>query len=243
MILLALSITLEGTGNMLMNKCQRGIEDLIRGGFLREAQVFCPFDENRWNSSMIDVFYQFCLNQRVLPNLKTNLELTGMISDVEKVKEKYYLISRINRLKIPLIPMKAKSKRFNILLSCSSLDRPTSTELANRLIAENYLVSIDFSDEQNLSILPKIDRTDVILICFTWNYLTNLNCKSALETVQSSAKKCIPIVLVPRSENLWIETIQLEERFYEIFEKEIQFRFEENFDRLFCELVSANSLH
>ena len=238
--LLALSITLEGTEKLLMSKCQKAIEDLIRGKFLRVSQVFYPFDENRWNSSMIDIFYQFCLDQHVLPNLKTNLELTGTISDIEQVKEKYRLILRIHQLELRSASMKAKSKRFNVLLSCSSLDRQTSTELAHWLIAEKYLVSIDFSDEKNLSILSQINRTDVILVFLTWNYLTNPNCKTALETVQSSAKKCIPIVFVPHSENLWLETMQLEERFYEIFEKEIQFRFGVNYDRLFCELVSAN---
>lgn len=238
-LFLAMTISLKGTDTKDLHRCQKKIEDFIEENVLRAVRIPCAFSSDAWNQSMINVFYQFCLDHRVLPRWNRNLELIGTTNGVEKAKEKYRWLARISQLRPQSRVKVLQSKQVNLLLSCSSEDQQRSMSLAHRLVEEEFLVAIDYSDQRRLSLIADVGQTDLILICFSWNYFNNFNCKTVLDMIQSSTKKFIPILFPPaEGDNCWLETMMVEDAFYQTFQKQIRFRLNDNVDSLLGELVS-----
>ena len=227
------------------------------------------FNAEIWNQNMINAYYKYCLENFVLLNIyRTNeqitkqqcLDLIGPITAVNEAKQKYALMSEIERQRLlvdteifesdeqwslsPPDMLNNPSDSYNILLSCCSDDKILSRHLFNRLSEEDYLVLLDFSDKTTSNIESKIMQTDLILICFSSNYSNNANCKIALNIIRSSDKKYVPIVFTRSSLNPkddWLQMIDTEESYYELFREEIRFRINENlnlnYDKLLIELV------
>jgi hypothetical protein len=166
------------------------------------------------------------------------------MSEIEKQRMLVHTHSSESLNKLPKIP----SDSFNIILSCCSDDKILSCRLVDRLTDEGYLVSIDYSDKPSENIESKINKTDLILISFTYNYSENVACMKKMISLKKSGKKILPIVLLrnPLNQDDWIQSMATEELFYESFEQEIQFKLRENFDfdydQLLIELVSNLSL-
>ncbi|CAF3317672.1 unnamed protein product [Rotaria sp. Silwood2] len=228
-----------------------------------------PFYPEIWNQHMINVYYKYCLENCVLPKIyyiekettqQQCLDLIGSISSVNKAKEKYELMSEIERQRILLYSNISKSDEqlstsptqilnnicdsYNIIINCCSDDKILSHHLANRLIDEGYLVSIDYSDKTSSTIGSKFNKTDLILICFSSNYSENANSMTSLYTTLSSGKKYIPIMLTKNSLNHvddWLRIIHTEELYYDSFKEEIKFKLDEdlalNYDKLLIELL------
>ncbi|UJR07882.1 hypothetical protein I4U23_012164 [Adineta vaga] len=226
-----------------------------------------PFDLHIWNQFMINDYYNYCLQEMILPNFfQTNsqpqyLELAGPVKKVHIAKEKYELMSQIAHLKrIPanLVPIKDHqsskvtlktskeiSNQYNILISYCSLDGTLPLILADHFTDEDYIVLTEASDQTSSSHIASINRADVIVICFSSNYFMNANCRTSLRTaIESSQKTIIPVVLLANSSDQpinWLEWIDVQELYYEIFHEEIKFKLNTNFDlnyeRLLIELL------
>ena len=236
------------------------------------ADVKSPFDSNIWNQHMVDTFYKYCLANRVLPMMNQTdgksdgspfLELMGPMKTVSDVKQKYEYMMQTSILRMspddlqsqhgkqPSIKRRQRKRnqlnRYNIVISCCGLDGAFPQLLTDRLIDENYEVFLDLSDEKSLSIVPHIERADLVLICFTSNYYTDVKCREALRHAVSSGITVVPIIYTGNSngqQKSWLELISTEESFYEEFQQEARFKLNEHldldYDRLLIELVSIN---
>ncbi|CAF3683738.1 unnamed protein product [Rotaria sp. Silwood1] len=265
-----ISITLKASGNINISKCENFINDYMKKYVLTTIELNNhPFDPKIWNQHMINVYYKYCLENYVLPRIyqidkqttqKQCLNLIGSISCVNQAKQKYELMSEIERQRIlpytdisesdgqlsisPTQILNNTSESFNIILNCCSDDKILSRHLANRLIEEGYLLSIDYSDKIPSNIESKFDKTDLIIICFSFNYSQNVNCLTSLNSIISSRKKYIPIMLTRSSLNYdddWLQIINTEELYYDSFREEIKFKLNEdlnlNYDKLLIELL------
>ncbi|CAF0983783.1 unnamed protein product [Rotaria sordida] len=263
------SITLKASGNSNISKCEKSINDYMKKNVLTTIELNHPFNPEIWNQHMINTYYKYCLENCVLPkiyqiNKQTTqqqcLNLIGSISSVNQVKQKYELMSEIERQKLLVCTqilesdevlstsstqiLNNTSDSFNILLNCCSNDKILLRHLANRLIDEGYLVTIDYSDQTHSNIGSKFDKTDLIVICFSFNYSENATCMIALNTIKSSGKKYIPIMLTKTSlkhEDDWFQIVHTKELYYESFQEEIKFKLNGNlaldYDKFLIELL------
>jgi len=225
----------------------------MKNHILTTIKLNHPFDSEIWNQYMINTYYKYCLEKFVLPKIYRTiqtqyLDLIGPISAVTATKQKYELMSEIERQRrstsLNQVLSNNPSDSFNIILSCCSADKILSQHLAHRLIDEGYLVAIDYSDKSSSNIVTKIHKTDVIIICFSFNYSENFDCMTAMVSINRSGKKVVPIMftktLLNQQDN-WLQRIATEEWFYESFQQEIKFALKEDldldYDKLIVELV------
>ncbi|CAF1260775.1 unnamed protein product [Adineta ricciae] len=242
-------ISLKTSSDNNISKCQKAISDYIEKNVFVAVKINKPFDENVWNQDIINDYYNYCLQESILPSFSQTgssscLELSGPIREVYLAKEKYELMSRIAYLKViptnlaasKMIrkPFEEKSRQNNIFLSFCSADGILPDILNSRLIDEDYAVLVDASDHTSSSFAAKMESADVVVICFTVNYYKNTHCRNVLRTAKESLNKTIvPVVLIPKSsnqENNWMRWIETEELYYEVFTDEIRFKLNEDFD-------------
>ncbi len=254
--MLATLITLKTSGNANISKCEKAINNYMKQYILTTIKLNRPFDPEIWNQYMINAYYKYCLEKFVLPKFyridnEKCLDLIGSIDAVNEAKQKYELMLEIERQKLfenngqssTQVPNN-KSDSYNILLSCCSDDKILSRQLAHRLIDEGYLVSIDYSDKSSSNIASKTSKTDVIIICFSFNYSENYDCMTTMMSINRPDKKIIPILFTNtllNQQDAWLQRINTEELFYEAFQQEIKFKLKEdldlNYDKLIVELV------
>ncbi|CAM4863546.1 unnamed protein product [Rotaria socialis] len=263
------SIILKTSSNSNISKCKRSINDYMNKHVLTKIKLNYPFYAEIWNKDMINSYYKYCLENFVLPQIiqidlqndqQQSLDLIGPICAVNQAVQKYELMSDIERQRIliyteisesieqcPINPtsvLNTTTDSSNILLSCCFADNILSRHLTNRLIEEGYQVSLDYSDKTSSSIVSKIKKTDIIVVCFSSNYSENANCTKALHAIKSSEKKYIPIMLTRSSlnqEENWLQVMNTEELYYESFNEEIKFKLNEDlaldYDKLLIELL------
>jgi hypothetical protein len=259
------SITLKTSGNANISKCENAINNYIEKYILTTIQLNRPFDPEIWNQYMINAYYKYCLEKFVLPKIyrinKQNIQIQVLdlivpISAVNEAKQKYDLMSQIERQRISADTeifesdeqswtsstqvSNNASDSYNIILNCCSDDKILSRHLAHRLIDEGYLVSIDYSDKSSSNILTKIHRTDVIIICFSFNYSENYDCMTTMMSINRSGKKVIPILFTKtllNQQDTWLQRVATEELFYESFQQEIKFKLKEDFDLEYDKLI------
>ncbi|CAF2811274.1 unnamed protein product [Rotaria sp. Silwood2] len=141
------------------------------------------------------------------------LDLIGSIASVNQAKQKYELMSDIERQRILLYTDKSEcdgqlstsstqiSDSYNIILNCCFDDKILVRHLANSLADEGYHVSMTFSDKTPSTIGSKFNKTYLIIICFSSNYSENSNCMTSLNITISSGKEYLPIMLMRSSLN------------------------------------------
>jgi hypothetical protein len=265
-VFIATSITLKTSGERNISKCENVINNYMKKHILTTIKLNHPFDLKIWNQYMIHAYYKYCLETFVLPKIyrintqnfhSKYLDLIGPISAVNQAKQKYQLMSEIERQRILIHTQISESDgpsftqvpnntsdSYNIFLSCSSDDKILSRQLVNRLIDEGYLVSIDYSDKPSSNLISKLTKTDVIIICFSFKYSTNFDCMTTMMSINRSGKKIVPILFTQtllNQENDWLQRTATEELFYESFKQEVKFKLKEeldlNYDKLIVELV------
>ncbi|CAF1561465.1 unnamed protein product, partial [Rotaria sordida] len=127
---------------------------------------------------------------------------------------------------------------FNIIISCSVNDKTFSQLLADRLIDEGYLVHVNRYNATTAIIRQKFQKSDLILVLFSQNYTTDENCLADLKFAQTIKKKILPVFLTKNFlEQDWIQYITTQELYYELFEEEIRFELDENFDLKYDKLL------
>ncbi|UJR07650.1 hypothetical protein I4U23_011938 [Adineta vaga] len=255
------SLTLKTSSNSNIIKSENAINDYMKRSVLSTIEIYNPFDSKIWNQHMINVFYKYCLEKCVLPDIhlfneQYHLYLIGSKSAVNHAKEKYKFMTEIERLKalihIPSSESVSKNKNsktisstYNIILNGCSNDKDILEKLAKRFNDEGYRVLIDYCDINPSNSKPKQHyNSDLIVICFSYHYSQDSSCMKAMLSIKKSEKKFIPFVLLEKALNErsnWIQMCSTETLFYESFEEEIRFKLEENFDldydKLFIELL------
>ena len=248
-------MSLKTSQNNDMKKCRDALYSSVNRTFLTTIEIDFPFHPDIWNQHMINAFYKHCLDDLVLPRINESqcLELIGPSKQVSEAKEKYDLMCLSAQLRelpvhnalgqlstVPRESLVNESKSYNILVSCCSLDEVFSQRLIERLEEENYLIAVDFSNLNASSIVPRMKKADLVLICFTSNYFINEDCRKACETIKSSGNTFLPIISVKEpsgEENVWVESINVEESFYEVFKTELKFKIKEDLNLTFNKLV------
>ena len=220
-----------------MSRCQKSIQVYVKNNLLKSLDLNQSFDPNIWNQSMINTFYKYCLDHSVLPKIKSTqcLTLIGSILEVDKAREKYFLMTETEKLR--------QTNNSTICLDCCFNDKMLVDQLAQRLMDENYTVVIDYVNQQTTN-KNKL-KIDLTIVCFSWNYSQDADCLKSMLTLKESKKMIVPIFFTKISFNGqedWIEQVEAEEWFYVTFEQSIQFRLTENsdfqYDKLIIELVS-----
>ncbi|CAF1114353.1 unnamed protein product [Adineta steineri] len=263
------SIILKTSGNSNVLKCENAIRDYMKKNVLTTVKLHCPFDSELWNQYMINIYYKYCLKKYVLPHFyrideqenqqqqqQQHLDLIGPISAAQIVKQKYEMMSEIERQKrlVHTQPHESIEKvhssrtkgskkgavSYNIILNCCSNDQELIEHFSNRLIDEGYQVLIDYNDIIHSNITSEINKTDLIVICFSFNYSENHNCIKNMVSIKKSTKKFVPLFLITNAlneQNNWLQITNTQELFYEKFEEEIKFKLDENFDLNYDKLL------
>lgn len=79
-----------------MEKCWRAIQDHISG--CAQTQECDDFPLHIWNQATIDIFFKYCFEQNVIPDVNSTnerLKLTGLKEKVMEVKVEYYRMKSI----------------------------------------------------------------------------------------------------------------------------------------------------
>ena len=216
---------------------------------------------------MINVYYKHSIEKFVLPtiystNKQQRLQLTGPISAVNEMKQRYELMSEIIKQKSRLsiqtdeqtnydqykqLRLDNVSDRSNIVMLCSPEDETFLNCLASHLTDEGYLVCINSFNQLWSSTGSQFEKTDLIIVYFTPNYLENEDCIAQIKLAKISKKKIITILSTGNlieQENNWLHSITILDLYYELFQEENYFKLDEDFgveyDKLLVELVGFN---
>lgn len=263
---------MKTTRNHHISKCKKVINDYFQQHIITKVYIDNAFDSAIWNQHMINICYKYCIEKLVLPKIdfindkseqkSLRLELTGPLSVVHEMVERYELMQNIIKLKISVpilgteqIGLKPYQQNqwitadisldaYNIvILSC-----PEDEVLVDRLHAcltdEGYSVYLHHSDAFFESLFKK---TDVILVCFSRNYSENEICMAQIQMAKASEKKIIPVLLTEnlmKQDRRWLNYIRTMELCYELFKEEIRFKlngeFNIEYEKLLVELVSLS---
>lgn len=182
------------------------------------------------------------------------LELVGSMSDVTKAVAKCKLMHEISNEK-PLVKVGTSIRRrssatandnqnptsstgFNIYFSYCDGDQPLCTRLAACLISEGY--SLCQKSSKSSFSTSDIAMSDVILIAFSEKYYKDVNCIAEFNYARSVGKCLIPFMISEEiPENAWLSSITLAESFYDLFEREIDLEFVNDFDLEYDQLLST----
>lgn len=228
-----------------------------------------PFDSSIWNQYLLNSFYSYCFERFILPKINREtgcLMLTGLVTAIDKVYQKYLFIEDMVKQKLDLPSLTLKrfymddnhepSKRkafvsepdaFNVIVLYSTNDKSLSSSFIDRLIDEGYTVYPNCSYEPKEKLEPKIRKSDLIIILFSDNYGTDDHCVAQLKLAQTIGKKIIPVfITMDRLESSWFHYINSLELYHILIKEDVQFELDENFDltydKLLVEMVSKLKL-
>ncbi|CAF3581457.1 unnamed protein product [Rotaria sp. Silwood1] len=256
----SITINLIASKDSNISKCRQAINNYIHKSKFATIEIDHAFNIEIWNQYLINVFYKFCLDKFVLPKIILNnrrLILIGSLSAINEMKQKYEYIEEItkqknlasitnleklylnkHRLTSTMQIFGNMSDAFNIIISCSIKDKIFSQLLADRLIDEGYLIYISRYDPLTATSRSKFQKSDLILVLFSQNYSIDENCLTELKYAKTLGKKILPVLLTKNFlEENWIQYIITQELYYELFEKEIRFELDENFDLKYDKLL------
>ncbi|CAF3537312.1 unnamed protein product [Rotaria socialis] len=259
------SVTINFTtsdGNVA--KCHQAIRTYLCKTKFKTIEIRHAFDSDIWNQHLINRFYSYCLERFVLPKndlTDRSLVLVGSVSNINEIEQKYKLMDTIVRQKMALpAPVLRKLQldqnhqgpkkqtfvsvpdAFNIVISYCTGDKKLADSLTDRLIDEGYSVYADCSDQPRSVIEPKLKKSDLIVILFSENYGTDEHCLVQLRLAQSVGKRLLPVFLKSALlQSDWIQYISVLELYHELFEEDVQFELDENYDleydRLLVEML------
>ena len=215
-------------------------------------------DLSQWDQHMINVFYNYCLNNSILPNINlinnSQINLIGSIIDVEKAIEKCKLMSEILKQKssiqipaptTPRTSIKASGRLnqidrdgYNMYFSYCQHDQNICDRIMSCLMSEGYCIC---QTSSNISLSQsQIDKSDILLIGFSKSYTKSRYSMSELNYGKSTRKKIIPFIMrKSKKRNSWLSSLELAEFFYELFDAEIDIEFNDDFDLEYDKLLST----
>ncbi|CAF2898789.1 unnamed protein product [Rotaria sp. Silwood2] len=266
--LVTITIDLKTSRNYNIAKCQNAINDYVRKRILTTATLVDAFDSEIWNQHMINVYYKYCIEKFVFPKISSiseqnarqqqRLDLIGPASFVNEMKQRHDLMSEIIKQKTvvsmrtdekieiatfhqyPQLTLDDVSKAYNILILSCLEDEILSNRLAARLIDEGYLVHVNHSDQLSSTVESQFEKTDLVLVYFSRNYLQNEDCLAQIKQAKISEKKIISILSTRKpieQDNNWLDSVTTTDLYYELFKEESHFKLDEDFDLEYDKLL------
>ncbi|CAF2477111.1 unnamed protein product [Rotaria sp. Silwood2] len=264
----SITIDLKTSRNYNIAKCQNAINDYVRKRILTTATLVDAFDSEIWNQHMINVYYKYCIEKFVFPKISSiseqnarqqqRLDLIGPASFVNEMKQRHDLMSEIIKQKTvvsmrtdekieiatfhqyPQLTLDDVSKAYNILILSCLEDEILSNRLAARLIDEGYLVHVNHSDQLSSTVESQFEKTDLVLVYFSRNYLQNEDCLAQIKQAKISEKKIISILSTRKpieQDNNWLDSVTTTDLYYELFKEESHFKLDEDFDLEYDKLL------
>ncbi|CAF3076833.1 unnamed protein product, partial [Rotaria sp. Silwood2] len=144
-------------------------------------------------------FTKYCKDRCVLPKLNNQQQiiLYGPINNVYEVDQKYQLINALIQEKTNLLSVFSKNisfNNFNIMLSYSPDDTIISHHLVNRLIDEDFSVSINLNQSTKFNrTLQEINKSNCIILCLSKNYFEDELCEKEAKYAHEIGKSLIPV--------------------------------------------------
>ncbi|CAF1193584.1 unnamed protein product [Adineta steineri] len=249
-----ITIHLETSRKENVIKYRNIIDDYFRKHIISTIEINNVFDPQIWNQHMINVYYKYSLDQCVIPIISSDserqkLELTGSIVNINKLEEKYALMSKIMKEKTSTNQQSIITKqfswdisfdRYDILIMCCFEDESFSNCLATHLIDDGYLVCVNLISQQSPTDISQFDKTDLILIYFSQHSSKNEDFIAQIKLAKISEK--IIISIVPQKirldqEKNWLEYMTIIDLYYELFQHEVQFELDEKFDLEYDKLL------
>ena len=237
-------ITLTASSNDDLLRGKHEINDYIHKHILTDRSLSLKFDLRRWNQHMLNAFYSYCLTKSVLPQLNLmndlQLQLIGSVSDVEKAIDKCQLMCEISNeiASTKHSQSQSSSTGYNVYFSYCRADQSTCNQLINCLSNEGYSLCIK-SSKKLLSTLD-IEKSDVFLVALSEEYARASHCMTELNHAKSIGKTLIPFVIRQHTqENEWLSSLTIATLFYDLFDREIDLEFIDDFDLEYDQLLST----
>ena len=234
------------------------IRNYVQNHICTKQNPRLEFDLRQWDQHMINAFYNYCLKKSVLPSInlvtQSQLQLVGSISDVEQAVTKCKLMCEISKQKYviesatPSIGRSTVSKKvgttqssldgYNIYFSYCQFDQSICHQLLRSLADEGYRICRKSSD--NVVSIDDLKKSDVVLVAFSEAYLKDPYCMTELNHAKLARKNIISfIVRDATSENQWLSSLTIADSFYELFEREIDLEFTDDYDLEYDQLLTT----
>ncbi|UJR07881.1 hypothetical protein I4U23_012163 [Adineta vaga] len=186
------TITLTATNKKHLTQCDKKIKHYFERSMCRQVlSSKC----NEWNQDVINGFYSYCREISVLPQLndQQQLVLFGPIANVNQAYQKYELTDALvqMRLSIDQNALKSIPNSFKIVLSYAIDDAAICQQLRTCLTNEGFFVWMRSDSSENS--FPKIDRSDLFILCLSTNYFNDRNCIEEAKYAYEKQKNIIPI--------------------------------------------------
>ncbi|CAF1134710.1 unnamed protein product [Rotaria sordida] len=184
----------------------------------------------------------------------SQLQLVGLIPDVEKAVAKCKLMCQISEEKYPIqigastmrrssisgknSQSHSSSNGYNIYFSYCQSDQSVCNQLTTYLINEGYSLCRKSSKK---SLSPSdIERSDVILVGFSEEYSKDSDCMAELSHAKSARKNIIPFVIGRTTQDdQWLPSLTMATLFYDLLDREIDLEFTDDFDLEYDQLLST----
>jgi hypothetical protein len=250
--LTAVLITLTTSSNNDLLRGEREINDYIDKQSLTDKSLSLRFDLRQWDQRMLNAFYSYCLTKSVLPQINLmsdlQLQLIGSISDVHKAMTKCKLMCEISKEIVSTTTSSSVSEKnsqkhtsstgYNIYFSYCRSDQSICNQLTTCLTNEGYSLCRRTS-KKSLS-TSDIEKSDVFLVGFSDEYSKKSYCMSELNHAKSIGKKLVPFVIrQDTQENQWLSSLTMATLFYDLFDREIDLEFIDDFDLEYDQLLST----
>lgn len=250
-----------------LSTCEHEINSYIQQHLSTVETLKNATDLADWDQNMINAFHKYCLDKTVLVNMNlitNHLHLIGSVRDVKRTIEKYRLLSEILKLKssarisqsikpIPSLKEKqiaeaASKSDYNIAFSYCQQDESVCHDLVACLLGEGYLICQASSNRSLFQ--SRMDRSDLLLVYFSENYVHDAFGMANVNYAKSSGKTIVPIVemrnILRDSEEIWLSSMTITGSFYATFDREIELEFTGDFDleydKILAVLVSKISM-
>lgn len=125
---------------------------------------------------------------------------------------------------------------YNIYFSYCRSDQLICNQIETYLIEEGY--SVCQNSSKSPVALSNLDRSDVMLVGFSEDYSNDFDCMNELNHAKSISKHVIPFLLERNTdENQWISSLTIATLFYELFDRDIDLQFIDDFDSEYDQLL------
>jgi hypothetical protein len=226
------------------------INDYVQKHILTDKRIRLKFDMKQWDQHMLNAFYSYCLTKSVLPqiNLMTDLQLQliGSISDVEKAVTKCKLMCEVSKKMTSTTHSNSMSQKssqsqtssagYNIYFSYCRSDQLIWNQLKTCLINEGY--SLCRKSSKNSLSTSDIEKSDVFLVGFSEEYSKDSHYMAELNHAKFVGKNLIPVIIRQHTQdNEWLSSLTIATLFYDLFDREIDLEFIDDFDLEYDQLL------
>ncbi|CAF2078725.1 unnamed protein product, partial [Rotaria magnacalcarata] len=229
-----ITVNLMSSMHENLEKCKEKMISYIKGSIIKlKLDAF-----NGWNQYLINAFYKFCYDRRVLPKIGDDqkLRLIGPINNVHEAKEKYRLNNALIQEKQQIAQLftdKRRSKTmtlsqsienssnilssicYNVMISYCQQDSIISHRLADHLIDEGFCIWIGLlgSDET----FSQVNKSECVLLCISQDYFDNAFSQNTIEYVKQTGKQIIYVKTQHCMLNDWSKSSISNDTYFQLF--------------------------